>query len=275
MRNFPLALAETRFGMPAENARKFQQVAAQQNLVIDVRATNQHAVPWLRAGALPKPEAIKAKTIDERDVRLGARPRHLGLVGFFDPIEPRRDRSEAVLKRFAMRRAEYDALGPKMAVLAERGEYFVRDGVVHGHDREGRVQPVTGDHDVFDIRGAGGGEISDERYWRAVDTMMSLDMGVTHGAHMMWKPVTEGDRAIFESIARDGSPKLRFHPDGSLSSGDFRPVGSTGYRPDHLPLGASAITRPEGAARPHVALAGVGSWRGEVHEPVSALSSLP
>ncbi len=246
---FPLASVEPVFGMPIENARKFQQVAAEQDLVIDVRATNPHAVAWLRDGALPKPEPVKAKTIDDLDVRLGARDGQRGLVGFFRPWLPRHGVTERLWGRFTQRRDEFDALGPKMALMERRGEYLVRDGVVHGFDRRGRLRPLTGDHDVFDIRASGGRPLTTRRYDRAVATMIDMDMGVTHGAHMYWKPTSPADRSMFESIARSASPKLRFHPDGTMTAGDYRRVNA----------GTSAMARPASAPRPYATVSGVGS----------------
>ncbi|MFD1146585.1 hypothetical protein [Saccharothrix hoggarensis] len=257
---FPLASVEPVFGMPTEHARKFQQVAAEQDLVIDVRATNPHAVAWLRRGALPKPEAVKAKTIDDLDVRLGAAGRHRGLVGYFPPSLPRFDLSDRLLRRYDQRRVEFDALRDKMAHFERRGEYVVREGVVHGYDRRGRLRPLTGDHDVFDIRASGGGDLSPRRYERAVATMMSMDMGVTHGAHMRWQPTTTSDRAMFESIARSADAKLRFHPDGRLTAGDYR----------RLNAGMSAITTPARAARPYASVSHVGRPR----VPVSSASAM-
>lgn len=248
---FPLASVEPVFGMPTENARKFQQVAAEQDLIIDVRATNPHAVAWLRRGALPKPEAVKAKTIDDFDVRLGAARRHRGLVGYFKPELPLVDLDDRLLRRYDQRRVEFEALRDKMAGFDRRGEFVVRDGVVHGFDRDGRLRPLTGDHDVFDIRASGGAGLTRRRYDRAVATMMAMDMGVTHGAHMYWRPTTRSDRAMFESIARSGDPKLRFHPDGTMTAGDYR----------RLNAGISAITTPARAARPYARVSHVGRPR--------------
>jgi hypothetical protein len=262
---FPLASVEPVFGMPTEHARKFQQVAAEQDLVIDVRATNPHAVAWLRDGALPKPEPVKAKTIDDLDVRLGARTWHRGLVGFFRPFLPRHDVTDRLLRRFAQRSTEFDVLGDKMAQMERRGEYVVRDGVVHGYDRRGALKPLTGDHDVFDIRASGGRPLGKRRYDRAVATMIDMNMGVTHGAHMYWRPTTHADRAMFESIVRNDSPKLRFHPDGTMTAGDYRRTTE----------GTTAITSPARAARPFDRPSSVGSWSGAVEAAMSATSSLP
>ncbi|WP_367129700.1 hypothetical protein [Saccharothrix sp. HUAS TT1] len=248
---FPLASVEPVFGMPTEHARKFQQVAAEQDLVIDVRGTNPHAVAWLREGALPKPEAVKAKTIDDLDIRLGAARKHRGLVGYFRPSLPDFDLNDRLLRRFDQRCVEFDFLRDKMAEFERRGEYVVRDGVVHGFDRKGKLRPLTGDHDVFDIRASGGADLSRRRYDRAVATMMSMDMGVTHGAHMYWRPTTKSDLAMFESIARSPDAKLRFHPDGTMASVDYR----------RLNAGMNAITTPARAARPYARVSHVGRPR--------------
>ncbi|MCZ9341168.1 hypothetical protein NGM37_25740, partial [Streptomyces sp. TRM76130] len=61
--------------------------------------------------------------------------------------------------------------------------------------------PVTSDHDVFDLSTPGGSRPSPTSYDTAVSALKDGDMGVGHGAHMYWKPVTQADQAMFESIA--------------------------------------------------------------------------
>ena len=60
--------AEQQLGIPLANQAKFQTKADEHGAVIEVRPTNPASVPHLKRGALPKPEAIKAKSISEEDV---------------------------------------------------------------------------------------------------------------------------------------------------------------------------------------------------------------
>ncbi|WP_420716314.1 hypothetical protein [Streptomyces sp. NRRL S-623] len=56
------------YGIPEKNFNKFRDVARDRNVVVDVRPTNPSAPKWLDAGAMPKPQEIKAKTVSEVDV---------------------------------------------------------------------------------------------------------------------------------------------------------------------------------------------------------------
>ena len=91
-----------RYGMPETNVRKIQGVCADLGVIVDIRPTTPHAEVMLREGtALPKPEAVKAKTINETDLLIGlGKKEDLGKVGFFDPAvvrapSPRRLRQPA------------------------------------------------------------------------------------------------------------------------------------------------------------------------------------
>ncbi|WP_420716306.1 hypothetical protein [Streptomyces sp. NRRL S-623] len=56
------------YGIPEKNFNRFRDVARDRNVVVDVRPTNPSAPKWLDAGAMPKPQEIKAKTVSEVDV---------------------------------------------------------------------------------------------------------------------------------------------------------------------------------------------------------------
>jgi hypothetical protein len=97
---------------------------------------------------------------------------------------------------------------------------------------EGKFWPITGDHDVFDVRHAlaedaapGDGEpikepkLSVEAYEASVRLMTKDGKGVMHGAHMRWEPQTEQDTAMFNKIVTDhlrgGEPLIRFSPNAA------------------------------------------------------------
>lgn len=217
---------EREFGILERNQRVFQAFADRRDLVIDVRPTNPSSVPWLNEGALPKPQALKAKTIDDRDVLLGADPGSQGLVGYFRPGElPSQggfsDAEYAALKeRRGERLAEFDTYADTMAELGRRdardGRFEVENGVVHGYDRDGVRRPVAGDHDMFDIRRTDGSRLPTAEYNRLVETMIARDMGVQHGAMTYWQPTKESDLRIAEKILAKhrpgGEPLIRFAP---------------------------------------------------------------
>jgi uncharacterized protein YukE len=216
---------EREHGILERNQRLFQRFADRKNLVIDVRKTNPASVPWLHRGALPKPQSIKAKTIDKRDVLLGADPEHLGLVGYFEPrMPPQGTMSDAeyaaLRKRYDLRVDEQRKYADTMADLASQpagaGRFEVTDGVVYGYDRNGGRQPVAGDHDMFDIRRPDGSRLPPAEYDRLVRDMQSAGMGVEHGAVRYWQPDTADERKIradlLDAHKPGGEPLVRFAP---------------------------------------------------------------
>jgi hypothetical protein len=216
---------ERDFGILERNQARFQEFADDNDLVIDVRPTNPASVPWLHRGAIPKPQSIKAKTIDDRDVLLGADPQHKGLVGFFQPrLPPQGDLSDAdyaaLRKRHDQRVDELRKYGDTMADLGRQpvgpGRFEVENGVVYGYDRTGARQPVAGDHDMFDIRRPDGTRLPTYEYEELVSDMRRADMGVEHGAVQYWTPESDSERKIRDGLLDahkpGGEPLVRFAP---------------------------------------------------------------
>ncbi|WP_427924629.1 hypothetical protein [Streptomyces sp. cg40] len=215
-------VARSQYGMPEKNFGKFRKLARDQNLVIDVRPTNTAAPDWLDQQKLPKPKEIKAKSVNDLDVLLGAKGEHRGLIGYFKPVLPERgnhdDRTwEQLERRFRQRAEEFEVLAPVMADLQDEGRFKVEDGLVYGRVGADNWTEITGDHDVFDISTPGGTRLKGERYDTVVNTMMASDMAVMHGAHMDWEPTTPFSKGIFSKIVEShqegGEPLLRFRPD--------------------------------------------------------------
>ncbi|MEW1773108.1 hypothetical protein [Streptomyces sp. NPDC086777] len=215
------AVARSHYGMPEKNFDRFRSLARAHNLVIDVRPTNTAAPEWLDQGKLPKPKDIKAKSVNDLDVLLGAREEHRGLIGYFEPVRPERGNLDDATwqqleKRFAQRAEEFETLAPVMADLRRQGLFKVENGLVYGRYGEDGWREITGDHDVFDISTPGGSRLRGEPYQQVVNTMMDGDMGVMHGAHMDWEPATPFSKGIFSKIVEShqegGEPLLRFRP---------------------------------------------------------------
>lgn len=226
------------YGMPVENQEWFQNFANSMELSIYVRPTNPASVGWLRGLAVPKPMSIKAKTVNKLDVKLGASSTTVGLVGYFQPVLPPKgamtDAEWAKLQeRHNQRQQEYDYLQPAIARLEQQGILSVYKGVLGiRKGTEGEFWPITGDHDVFDIRhkpaeaaAPVAGEpikepkLSKEAYEASVRLMTKEGKGVMHGAHMRWEPQTEQDVAMFNKIVTDhlqgGEPLIRFSPNAA------------------------------------------------------------
>ena len=115
------------FGMPEAHRAHFQRLADEFGVVIDVRPTNPEAPRWLAEGAVPKPQEIKAKTINEVDIWLGANPDHKGLVALFEPALPDRsahpEMSEklwsSISARYELRSREYRNLPADLRSLPD------------------------------------------------------------------------------------------------------------------------------------------------------------
>ncbi|MFJ6806659.1 hypothetical protein ACIQRK_11560 [Streptomyces anulatus] len=210
------------YGIPEKNFDKFRNVARDRNVVVDVRPTNPSAPKWLDRGAMPKPQDIKAKTVNEVDVLLGADAENVGLVGYFQPVLPDQgsvsvDAWDRVVSRFNQRSTEFHELAGKMARYEADGKFTVHEGIVFGFDDEGGRRPITGDHDLFDVSSPDGARISHPEHDALIDEMRAKDMAVVHGAHMFWNPPTAFDKSVFDKIVSShqgpsGEPLLRFSP---------------------------------------------------------------
>ncbi|MEV6317811.1 hypothetical protein [Streptomyces sp. NPDC051776] len=215
--------AQRQYGMPTRNFHEFQRTAQNHGLRIDVRPTTRTAPEWLQQGMLPKPKDIKAKTINELDVHLGARAEDVGLVGYFQPVKPQREDFDDVTwgrieARFEQREDEFQQLAGPMAQLADQGRYKVENGLVLGKNAEGAWTRITGDHDLYNIRTPGGSSLTLNTYNSVIDEMMRRDIGVMHGAHVYWDPESPHSKEIFDRIVQShqegGEPLLRFEPNG-------------------------------------------------------------
>ncbi|MGW5924855.1 WXG100-like domain-containing protein [Streptomyces anulatus] len=210
------------YGIPEKNFDKFRDVARDRNVVVDVRPTNPSAPKWLDAGAMPKPQDIKAKTVNEVDVLLGADADNVGLVGYFQPVLPDQgsvpvEAWDRVVSRFNQRSTEFHELAGKMARYEADGKFTVHEGIIFGFDDEGGRRPITGDHDLFDVSSPDGSRISHPEHDALIDEMRAKDMAVVHGAHMFWNPPTAFDKSVFDKIVSShegatGEPLLRFSP---------------------------------------------------------------
>ncbi|MER6691427.1 hypothetical protein ABT329_20375, partial [Streptomyces minutiscleroticus] len=217
--------ARQKYGFPEKHYKGFRNLSRGRNLVLDVRPTNPGAVKWLDAGAMAKPAGIKAKSISDVDVHLGARAEDIGLVGYFRPTLPERgsltdDQWDRIVSRFNQRSTEFRELAPTMAAYERDNTFVVRDGVVHGVDRDGTPRPVTSDHDVYDVSTPGGTRVPSSQHDALIEEMRTKDMAVEHGAHMFWAPSTDFDKSVFDKVVSshrgpDGEPLLRFRPENN------------------------------------------------------------
>lgn len=173
-------------GYTPQQASELQRVAAEQNVIIGTRETNLDSTRWIEAGdAIPKPMAVKAKTVNELDALIGGPPADKkGLVGFFEPTEPPMPRSQnpELWARYDARAAEWKKLGPEMQAMESAG-YQVRDGVVSKVLPDGTTKPFAGDIDAVAILDRRTGRpLSGDRYQEVVDELRRSGAMLQHGA---------------------------------------------------------------------------------------------
>ncbi|MEW1725104.1 hypothetical protein [Streptomyces sp. NPDC093109] len=218
--------AQTKYGISEDDYAKFRRISQSRNVVIDVLPGNPASPKWRAEGAVPKPSAVKAKSISEIDVSLGADPRTVGLIGFFEPRLPSRGEQddetwEAVLARYNERRYEYDHLGPVMRRLSEAGVIAVENGVVYGV-QDGRRTPMSGDEDIYDLTNPDGTRVSLELHDEIIREMEDLGTAVTHGGLQFWRPPSPFSQSIRDKIvakhAPGGEPLVRFAPANPFAS---------------------------------------------------------
>ncbi|WP_052026041.1 hypothetical protein [Amycolatopsis vancoresmycina] len=232
--NIALTREEIRadYGILSANQSEFQRQADQNELIIEVRPTNPASVRHLeKKKALYKPQAIKVKTINDRDIQLGEppviAPAKRGLVGFFlrEVPQPRRglraEQREAVVERREQREVERRKYGDTMRKLGQGrrgpGRYDVKDYVVFGYDEHGRRWPLAGDHDLYDIRFADGSEMSDAEYDEFIQDLIDREIGVMHGAVVRWKTKNEDEEKDRQKLLKQhtragGEGLVRFAP---------------------------------------------------------------
>ncbi|MDT0270202.1 hypothetical protein RM844_28420 [Streptomyces sp. DSM 44915] len=211
-------------GIPTENQQKFQAlVTKERQYLVDVRPTNVKSVPFLKnRTGLPKPQEVKAKTINALDVQLGAQAgiteADQGKVGYFKPVMPEGPSSDPLTKRFQQRDDEFSYLAGDMQRLVASGEFRVTHGVVERQDPAGGgFKPLVGDHDVFDIRNLQSQEVSMPEHDALIQEMRAGDMAVMHGAHMYWITKNAHEEEMKQQIiqahsAPNGEKLVRFIP---------------------------------------------------------------
>lgn len=189
------------YGILVKNQEMFQKYANERQLIIEVRLTNTHSLkhlehPKTKRRAVYKPQDVKAGTLDERDLPLRVKRKHLGLAGFFyHPPKPEALRAppgkfEAAVERLNDRITEkekYETLMRSLAVGRKiPGRYDVFGYVVYGYDWKGHRRPVAGDHDLFSIRNADGTPLDKDDLASLIEEMKDKDFGVMHGTILEW-----------------------------------------------------------------------------------------
>ncbi len=143
-------------GFTEKQVKHINMVSNKYGVKIDVRPTNPHAAEWIRSGkGVPKPAFLKTKTLSPMDEFLGAKGAP-GQVGYYRPkLPPKGSMSNEMYddlkKLYAQRMKEFKAERGAIKKAIQKGEAYVKDGVVlNGKPPNGK--PFVGDIDVMDVR---------------------------------------------------------------------------------------------------------------------------
>jgi len=225
-------LPDTR-GMPDANVAGARDVARKNGVEIYIRPTNAASRTLLEKGALPKPEKIKSKTINELDIQLGRRKEDVGKVGYFDPgPEPPKQGSlskkqyDALVERYNQRKQEFAdnkkdfeklehehvTTKPDGTTVTERITVD-EHGVVQNHSTTvgadgaptSQTKVYTGDHDIYDIRGKNGEPLQGPEYDRILQELKDAKFAAQHPGHRQWD-YTKEDKTLPPQVDADGKP---------------------------------------------------------------------
>jgi hypothetical protein len=177
-------------GYTFRDSKAAGRICADEGVEIYARTTNMESMRHIRDGtALPKSLDIKAKTINELDTYLGAKPEDKGLVGFFEPVEPDLSKvptglREEVNERFVGRMDEFAKYSKdaKFQGLLEKRVLEVEGGKILD---VATGKPFAGDIDAVFIKDKATGKylVDGPRYERVI-RRWKAEVGGQHGVEM-------------------------------------------------------------------------------------------
>jgi hypothetical protein len=260
------------FGMLPDAAAHVNTVASRNGAIIQVRPTNQSAMRWRDAGHPGKPMDVKAKTINETDVHLGAREEDIGLVGYFQPKQPTRtagmsDRQWAEIQtRYNDRVQEFKDNANKMDHLQQEGKIRVDEHgvVIDTGICGGTGKGITGDYDLWRVTKLDGTPFSAVDEELIVNQLRFGAYGAQHGAHTSWKidpnaPMYVADPDLLQGHLKVDADIRAKHQLGAdraeavLEFGGVTRPPVTAYEGGGTP---GAVTAPSAAAVPSPPIAG-------------------
>jgi hypothetical protein len=243
----PNELIESHFGIPADKAQQFRDVATQHNAKIWARPSTPHAPARMAEGAIPKIESVKAKTLNELDLHLKDFDKgDLGKVGYFEPTLPPSkppDMSNSTwteLKaRKEFRAAEYLEFKKEMDYLSldpkTRGakpdwmtrdpindQIVVEDGIVKLLEQKtGTKQVMTGDVDAYQVGKADDSPFSQvgdrDEFDELMDGLVEANLA-EHDPHLLWNTRSPKEAGIKKRIVdkhEAGEHIIEFSPQGA------------------------------------------------------------
>ena len=210
-------------GMPTRDQKAIRSVCDKYGVKAHMRPTNPDSRAWLEAGrAHPKPEMLKAKTINQLDVELGYPKENIGTVGCRrpDPLPAAKPAAmtdahwSKLQKRHGQRMTEYTDQAAKLQYLEKKGliVWDQKTGIIYNKQT---MKPYCGDHDTFAIVDAVSGKPVSPRMNEQINRELQSLGATQHPEHVGWDysglsdqvpdgaaPGAQAPREIAEAIDR-------------------------------------------------------------------------
>lgn len=193
-------------GVSDETVLALMEIADYHGVIIKMCPTNKEAKKLLKKGKhLPKPESIKAKTINKLDKLLGAKGKEGEAALFYPKPKPSQkqfDANPGLEERYNQRMEEFgNHLGADGKVRASNDDASLKvdkNGVIRNTDGKA----YTGDNDIYSIEKADGTKITDEEKLWVQKDLEDDPVNAQHGAHADWKPAPDNgkDNGIKQKI---------------------------------------------------------------------------
>jgi RHS repeat-associated protein len=177
-------------GFSARVAKAIQKVADKHNVKIQMRPTNQAAQEMLEAGThLPKPSAVKMKTINKLDLELGAAGKE-GEAALFKPKKPPKNASKELKKRYKQRQIEWHSHRNGFIAKGKHPDFEIdSNGVIRKKREPGKGKAFVGDNDIYSITDAKTGKpipADDPRHKNVMSDMKKKPINAQHGDVVSW-----------------------------------------------------------------------------------------
>ena len=199
-------------------------------LRLTFRPTNPKTAALLAEGALPKPETIKANTVNKEDLYLGMPAEHEAKVAHWDgwrlpkDIDAIEARDPALAKgirdRYASRLKDFKEQAQDMERMRAKGTIAIKDGIVY-EGQSGQV--YTGDYDLYSIDGVDGHiPEGSPLYDEIAEELRAPPISIQHGPLVDWpaeKPADVARKAALIARHKERQDLVTFGPDDGLQVG--------------------------------------------------------
>ena len=202
-------------GMPARDQKAVQTVCDKYGVKAHMRPTNPESRVWLESGkAHPKPEMLKAKTINNLDVELGYPKENIGTVGCRrpDPLPASKPSSmtdahwNSLQKRHTQRMTEFTDQAAKLKHLEKQGKivWDQKTGIIYNKQT---MKPYCGDHDTFALVDAVSGKPVSPRVNEQINREMQSLGATQHPEHVGWDYSGLSDKVPDGAVPGAQSPR--------------------------------------------------------------------